>query len=66
MASRLVAWFVAGVCLFNFPLLGLWDKDVTVWGLPLFPLAMFALWAGLILGTAILLERDKTADGPPP
>ncbi len=54
--QRLVALFVAGWGLLNFPLLALWDVDATVLGLPLFPAALFALWAGLIAGLAWLLE----------
>jgi hypothetical protein len=54
--QRLVALFVAGVLLLNFPLLALWDRDTTVAGLPLFPLALFVLWAALIGLLAWLVE----------
>jgi hypothetical protein len=54
---RLAALFVAGLLLLNFPLLALWDHPVTVWGLPLLPAALFAIWAGLIAVLAWLLER---------
>ena len=40
VAQRLVALFIAGLVLFNFPLLALWDHDVQILGLPLFPLAL--------------------------
>ena len=53
---RLVALFCAGALLFNFPLLALWDRDATVFGLPLFPAALFVLWAGLIAALAWLME----------
>lgn len=56
-AQRLVALFFAGLGLLNFPLLALWDHDVTLWGLPLFPLALFALWAVLIAALAWVVER---------
>jgi hypothetical protein len=56
--QRLVALFAAGAALLNFPLLALWDRDVTVWGLPLFPAALFVLWAGLIALLAWLAERS--------
>ena len=49
--------FAAGVLLFNFPLLALWDRDVLVFGVPLFPAALFALWALLIALLALILER---------
>ena len=60
---RLVALFAAGVLLFNFPLLGLWDRDASLLGLPLFPAALFLLWAGLIAALAWLMERPPPA-GP--
>ena len=56
-AQRLVALFAAGALLLNFPLLALWDRDATVFGLPLFPAALFALWAGLIALLASIVER---------
>jgi hypothetical protein len=64
-AQRLVALFVAGLALFNFPLLGLWDHDVLVLGLPLFPAALFLIWALLIAALAWIVERstDASPDG---
>ncbi len=56
--QRLVALFVAGWGLLNFPLLALWDRDATVLGLPLFPAALFLLWASLIAALAVLMERS--------
>ncbi|MDY0105732.1 MAG: hypothetical protein RBS27_03570 [Giesbergeria sp.] len=63
-SQRLVALFAGGWVLFNFPLLGLWDRDATVWGIPLFPLALFLLWGGLIAMLAWLMEwpEDRVAD----
>ncbi len=55
-AQRLAALFAAGLLLLNFPLLALWDREATVFGLPLFPLALFGIWAGLIVALAWLLE----------
>jgi hypothetical protein len=56
--QRLVALFGAGWALLNFPLLALWDRDATLFGLPLFPVALFALWATLIAALALIVERD--------
>jgi hypothetical protein len=56
--ARLVALFMAGWLLLNFPLLALWDRDATLLGLPLFPAALFALWAGLIALLAWLMEHS--------
>ena len=36
-------------------ILALWDVNTTVWGVPLFPAALFALWALLILALAWLM-----------
>jgi hypothetical protein len=68
-AQRLVALFFAGWALFNFPLLALWDRDALLWGLPLFPLALFAIWAVLIAVLAWVVERgarrEHRAHGAP-
>ncbi len=56
-AQRLLALFVLGWLLFNFPLLGLWDLETTVFGVPLLPTALFGIWMLLIALTAWLLER---------
>lgn len=57
--QRLVALFVLGFMAFNFPLLALWDHDVWVWGLPLFPLALFVLWFGVIVCLALLVDTPR-------
>lgn len=56
--QRLLALFLAGALLFNFPLLALWDHTVRWWGVPVFPLALFGLWAVLIGWLAWLMERS--------
>ena len=40
------------------PLLALWDRAVTVFGIPLFPLALFVTWALLIACLAWLMESS--------
>jgi hypothetical protein len=57
VGQRLAALFVAALLLFNFPLLALWDRSVLVFGLPLFPLALFTVWALLIAVLAWWMER---------
>ena len=65
VSQRLAALFVCGWLVLNFPLLGLWDVDATWWGVPVFPAALFALWALLIVVVAWLVERQdaETQDG---
>lgn len=57
-AQRLLALFALGWLLLNFPLLGLWDRDVAVFGVPLLPAALFGGWAALIGLLAWITERD--------
>ncbi|MFG1266740.1 hypothetical protein V5F40_02105 [Xanthobacter sp. DSM 14520] len=60
----LLALFATGVLAFNFPLLMVWDADVSVFGLPLLPVALFAIWAGLIAALAVASERRPKASPP--
>lgn len=55
--QRLCALAAAGALALNAPLLLLWNHPASVAGLPLVPLALFGLWAGLIGALAWLLER---------
>ena len=55
--QRLLALFAAGALLFNFPLLTLWDRDATLAGVPLLPLALFIAWALLIALLAWAVEH---------
>ena len=65
--QRLLGLFVAGWTLLSFPMLALWDHDVRVLGLPLFPLALFGIWALLIGALAWVVERgaEHEATEPP-
>lgn len=55
--QRLVGLFALALLLFNFPLLALWDREALLWGLPLFPVALFLVWALLIGALAWLMEQ---------
>jgi hypothetical protein len=55
----LLALCGAGLALFNFPLLIVWDQPVTVFGLPLLPVALFAIWVALIMALAWTSERRR-------
>ncbi len=65
-SQRLVALFAGGWVLLNFPLLGLWDRDATVWGVPAFPAALFLLWLALIVALAWLVDRPSVRDDEAP
>lgn len=53
----LVALCGLGTLLWNFPMLAVWDGMGTIFGLPALPVALFAIWAGLIAMVAFLSER---------
>ena len=55
----LIALWGAGLVLFNFPMLIVWDRDATVLGLPLLPVALFVIWAALIGVLAWVSERPS-------
>jgi hypothetical protein len=61
---RLAALFAAGLLLLNFPLLALWDRSSTLAGVPLFPAALFIIWALLIALLALCLEGSRDDDEP--
>ncbi|ENO89621.1 hypothetical protein [Thauera linaloolentis] len=55
--QRLVAVFIAGVLLLNFPLLSLFDRPLSLFGLPLLHVYLFAVWGGLIAAVGWIVER---------
>jgi hypothetical protein len=63
--QRLLALFFGGGLLFNYPLLALWDRDLLLFGVPLFPAALFIIWAALIVLLALIVERDDESNVPP-
>lgn len=60
--QRLIALFCCGWLMFDFPLLGLWDLEVAVFGVPLLPAALLSLWGLLIAVMAWLMECHTTPD----
>lgn len=63
-SQRLLALFAAGAVAFNFPLLALWDRDVRIFGVPLFPAGLFLVWALLIVLLALIVESRTSERGP--
>jgi predicted permease len=60
--ERLVAAFLCGCALFNYPLLSLFDRRVDLLGIPLIYLYVFAAWAGLIALMAWIIEGRAGGD----
>ncbi|MEN3363537.1 MAG: hypothetical protein V7606_811 [Burkholderiales bacterium] len=55
--QRLVALFVLGNLLFNYPLLALFNRPDTVLGIPLLYLYVFGAWALLIALMALTVRQ---------
>jgi predicted permease len=55
--QRLVALFLLGCLLFNFPLLSLFAGNTRIWGIPLIYLYIFTAWAIIIALMALIIER---------
>lgn len=56
---RLLAVFLLGLLLFNYPLVALFNVRATVLGIPVLYAYLFSAWAVLILLVAIIMERTE-------
>jgi hypothetical protein len=56
---RLVALFMLGALLFNYPILALFNQPSLVFGIPLLYAYIFAAWALLIALMALVVERGR-------
>ena len=57
--QRLVALFLLGALLFNYPLLNLFASHVMVLGIPVLYAYVFAAWALLIGLMAVVVEKQN-------
>jgi hypothetical protein len=58
--QRLVALFLLGCLLFNYPLLSLFAGDTRIWGIPLIYVYQLSAWTALIGAMALVIEiRDR-------
>lgn len=55
-AQRLVALFLLGGVVFNWPLLSLFNRSSEVLGIPLLYLYLFGAWLALIVLMAVVIE----------
>ena len=60
--SNLVALFVLGCLLFNYPLLSLFNQASTAFGIPVLYAYLFAAWGILIGLLALIIGRSSSAD----
>lgn len=57
--KRLIAVFLLGLVLFNFPLLAVAETGERLFGLPVLFLYLFAAWAGVIGLLALIVEGPR-------
>jgi hypothetical protein len=57
--QRLVAVFLLGVLLFNYPLLALFNRAAEAWGIPIVYAYVFTVWALFIGLLALVIERSR-------
>ena len=57
--QRLVALFVLGLLLLNYPLINLFSGSAQVFGVPLLYAYVFAVWALLIVLVALVVEKRR-------
>jgi hypothetical protein len=55
--QRLIALFLLGALLFNYPLFALFAASTHVAGIPLLHVYVFVAWAALIALMALVIER---------
>ena len=68
ISKRLAGLFLLGGTLFNYPLLSLFNLDMTVLGIPLLYGYIFGTWS-LLIGICVLVTRvqpDTPEDQPEP
>ncbi len=58
-SQRLVALFFLGVLLFDYPLIALFNRQASVFGVPLLYAYLFLAWAALILLIALSVESPE-------
>jgi len=57
--QRLIALFVLGCLLFNYPLLSLFNVPAEVFGVPVLYAYIFAAWALLVALMALVIESRR-------
>lgn len=61
--ERLVALFLLGLLLFNYPLLAMFNTATLVLGTPKLYLYLFIAWAVVIAGAGLILRLTEEGDG---
>jgi len=59
-SRRLAALFVLGLLLLYPPLLGIFNRPGSLFGIPILPLYIFSAWGALLLAGWLLSRGDKS------
>jgi hypothetical protein len=59
--KRLVALFLLGCVLFNYPILSIFNLEIPIFGLPLLLVYIFGIWC-LLIGLAALATRSRSME----
>lgn len=60
--QRLIALAILGFLVFNYPILALFNRPGTVFGIPVLYVFIFAAWALLIALMAVVIEMTEKTD----
>ena len=58
-SKRLVALFLFGFVLLNYPILSLLNINITIFGFPLLYIYIFSIWGLIIFLSALVMSRSK-------
>jgi hypothetical protein len=58
-AQRLAALFLLGCVLFNYPVLALFNRAASVFGVPVLYAWIFGAWLALIAVMAVVIEKRR-------
>ena len=61
--KRLIALFLLGIVLLNYPILSLLNIDILIFGYPLLFVYIFGIWGLLIFLSALATSRLKNRSG---
>jgi len=64
-SQRLVALFLLGCLMFNYPLMYVFSVDGRVFGIPILFAYLFTAWAALIVLIAVVTEKREPAPRDP-
>ena len=56
---RLIGLFLLGCLLFNYPILSIVNRTIFIGGIPLLYLYLFAVWAAIIVCTAVICRQGR-------